>query len=152
MSEIQEFVAKWREIYEERKELEQLAEALKKGPEAEAENEILTWLKLTGQQAARLPDGAGTVARKVITSVWTADAAKAAQMQLERFKVAEAEHRPLTDELLFQQRPSKSLALSLAEADLAARGLSLDFNNLNNALAAYGFKAVETESLSFTKR
>jgi len=152
MTEIQDLLAKWREVHEERKELEQLAESLKKGPEAEAKDAILTWLKLVGQQAARLPDGGGTVARKTTTSIWMADAGAAAKTQLARLKLAEAEGRPLTDELLFQQRPLKNLAMSLAEADLAAQGLPVNFNNLNNALAVYGFKAVETEDLSYTKR
>ena len=153
MTQLADLVTEWREINEERKELERLAEDLKKGPEAQAEAAILEYLRMSGQQAARLPNGGGTVALKTNVSVWVADAVAACQAQFNQFKEADAEGRPLTDELLFHQRASKGLALKMAEADLAAQGLPVnDFNNLNAALAKYGFKAVATESLSFTKR
>ena len=53
---------------------------------------------------------------------------------------------------MFQQRPHKSLALQLAEADLARQGIASDFNSLNTALSVYGFRLAETERLSFTQR
>ena len=150
--QLSELVKEWREIYEERKELEKLAEELKDGPEAQAAAALIDYLHITGQQAARLPNGGGTVSLKKTTSVWLADATLACQVQYDQFKTADAEGRPLMDELLFQQRPLKNLVLKMAEEKLAADGIPIDFNSLNTALAPFGFRAIETESLSYTKK
>ena len=146
---LHDLVAQWRAVHEERVELERLAAAIEKGPEAQAKDALLTHLKLTGQDSVRLADGGGTVSRKVTTSVWMADAEIASQYLLGRLKSAEAEGRPLTDELLFQQRPAQNAALALAKEILEADGRPSDFDNLNQVLAGMGFKAVQTEHLSY---
>jgi hypothetical protein len=140
-----------------RKELEDMADRIKRGPEAEAKEALLRILKDQGQMSAKLPDGLGTVSRTVKRQVRLADAEAFCEhmfRSMERARRADPD-APLVDHLLTVKQPLKNENLRWAEQVLEETGLvgeeARSLENMNKALAERGLSLYQVEDVVHTK-
>jgi hypothetical protein len=150
MADLSEMVKQFAACREQRSELERLAAAIKKGPEAEAKSAVLEELAVRGQMSAKLEGGLGTVARMFKKTVIMSDAEAACRHMLGEMKIAEEDGRPLSDHLVTQKTPLKTAVLAWAEERLAAANKENTMENLSAALRPIGFNVILSEDLSLT--
>jgi hypothetical protein len=149
---IQELVSQWRGFYQQRLELEKLAERIKKEKEIEAMRRVLEYLDLHDQDGVKLANGGGTVSKRVTTHVRLQDAEVACRYMFERMREADANGTPLMDNLIFQKTPLKTDNLKWAEDKLRADNRPIDVNTINEVIGELGLKVYTEVGLSYTKK
>ena len=140
-----------------RKEHEDLADRIKKGPEAEAKENVLRIFADRGEDSVRLSDGLGLVSRTVKKQMRLVDAEAFCEHMFKEMSEARA-RRPgasLVDHLLTVKQPLKNENLKWAESRLDELGLLNDHEalveNLNKVLAERGLAVTLVEDIIHTK-
>jgi hypothetical protein len=150
MSELADLAKKWRDYYEQRIELEHLAEEFK-DKEKELKGQIMEQMAFLGHDAVKLSDGGGTISKTRRETVSMSDHELACRHMYERMKAAENNNKPLINELITTKTVSQSLALEWARNELAKRGVANDFNTMSSILAEVGMRYMIREDLSYRK-
>ena len=152
--DIQGWAKRLAECGERRRELEDMAKALKDGPEREAKEALLELLDDLGLDSARAP-GIGTVSRKVTKQVRIADLERMCGHMLDRMAEARERGRPLADCLLTTKQALKSENQKWAEEALEEAGKLNDkagyLENMNSVLAERGLALFLVQDVSLTK-
>lgn len=138
---INECVARWRDIRKTRMELEHMAKQLASGPEAEARAQILMWMDANGLPGIKTDSG--TVSRSKRFHIEIADMDTFCDYMVSQLSAAKAGGRPMVDGLLLQQRVLKSSVIEYLCSELGVNNLvDIPDEQCNTLLEGMGLKFV----------
>lgn len=140
-------VDKWREVREQRLELEKLAKKIAEGPEVELRGQILMYLDTQGLKGAKV--NGGTISRRTTTHMQVDDIEAACKYMLENMGISLLNNKPLADCLILQKTALKS-----AVTDIIKEVLGDDYTEeqFNEEAKKLGMKSIAKTDISFTSK